>query len=139
MASSLPASEHGHSASVLGWHLLPRLSEKGALHHTFPVPVAASHCSCSCHCTQAHLSSATVPKVHQQTKKCSGCRVDTDSQSWKRRSTCVWEAVDGKMPSVFRLRRWDGPSRMLSEGRGTLGMVPGCGEAVGASDAGRRL
>lgn len=139
MASSLPASGHCHSASVLGWHLLPRLSEKDVLHRTFPVLVAASHCSCTCHWTQSHLSSATIPKVHQQAKKCSGSGVNTDSQSWRRLSVCVWEAVDDKVPSVFRLHRWDGPSGMLSEGRGTLGMVPGCGEAAGASDAGSRL
>lgn len=65
--------------------------------------------------------------------------MNKDSQSWRRLSICFWEAVDGKVPSVFRLRCWDGPSRMLSKGRGTLGMVPGCGEAAGASDAGRSL
>lgn len=126
-------------AGVLGRHLPPNLLEKDSLRHTCPVLVVAGHGSCTCHCTQFHLSSMIVPKVQQQTKSCSGSRVNTDSQGWRCLSICFWEAAGGKVPSVFRLCRQDGPKRVLSKRTGTLRMVPGCGEVAGLRNARRRI
>lgn len=128
-----------NNAGVLGCQLLPNLSEKDSLHHTFPVLMVASHSSCTCQCTQSHLSSTIVPKVQQQTKSCSGSHVNTDSQSWKCLSICFWEAADGKVLNIFRLCHQGGPGRMLSERTGTLRMIPGCREVAGVRNARRRV